>query len=47
MHLLVSCDVNIATVTGSDERLHEQAEEEGWRQCPNCDTMIELTVSLG
>mmetsp|Transcript_13921 Transcript_13921/g.19932 ORF Transcript_13921/g.19932 Transcript_13921/m.19932 type:complete len:555 (+) Transcript_13921:328-1992(+) len=43
-HPLVSCDVNKATVTGSDEPLHELAKDQGWKQCPKCDIMIELTV---
>ena len=42
-HPNVSCAQNRAIVAGDDALLLEHARDHGWRQCPNCSVMIELT----
>ena len=39
-----SCAENRAIIAGDDALLLEYARREGWKQCPGCNTMIELTV---
>jgi hypothetical protein len=36
-----SCRENQAAVTGSNELVLDMARQQGWKQCPKCQTMIE------
>lgn len=42
-HPRFSCDENRAAIDGDDTLLHEMARQEGWKQCPMCNAMIELS----
>ena len=42
VHPGLSCRQNKAALSGSDEELLEMARTHGWKQCPNCDLMIEM-----
>ena len=42
-HQRFTCAENRAIMDGDDTLLLEVARQEGWKQCPNCNTMIELT----
>lgn len=42
-HPHFSCIENRAIIDGDDTLLLEVAQEEGWKQCPKCNVMIELS----
>ncbi|KAL7541102.1 hypothetical protein ACHAXR_010627 [Thalassiosira sp. AJA248-18] len=42
-HPRLTCAENRAIASGDDTLLLEYARREGWKQCPNCSVMIELT----
>jgi hypothetical protein len=42
-HPLVSCRTNKVTAASFDEQFYELASESGWKQCPKCNMMIELS----
>ena len=42
-HPMFTCAENEAVIAGDDALLLERAREEGWKQCPACNVMIELT----
>ena len=42
-HPRFSCAENSAVIAGDDTLLHEVARQKGWKQCPKCNAMIELS----
>jgi hypothetical protein len=42
-HPMFSCAENRAAINGNDTLLLEVARQEGWKQCPMCNAMIELS----
>lgn len=42
-HPGVSCDHNQAIASGSDAPFLEMASSQGWKQCPGCSIVVELT----
>lgn len=43
-HPELPCKLNQVMKAGGDKDLMEMAEEMGWKQCPNCKMMIELST---